>query len=79
MGGNPFSEGLKATMFSVAKGIWSDIEQQNLPDLMTSSVALTFGFSAFKESRKELAKAITFANQGLDINQAAAWRFARAE
>lgn len=28
MGGNPFSEGLKDTMFSVAKGIWSDIEQK---------------------------------------------------
>ncbi|MDF4861910.1 OmpA family protein, partial [Vibrio parahaemolyticus] len=49
MGGNPFSDNLKATMFSVSKGIWSDIEQQKLPDLMTSSVALAFGFSAFKE------------------------------
>ena len=78
MGGNPFSENLKETMFSVAKGIWSDIEQQKLPDLMTSSVALAFGFSAFKESRKELAKAITFANQGLDFNQAAALAFRKS-
>ncbi|MFH4828268.1 OmpA family protein [Vibrio diabolicus] len=78
MGGNPFSESLKETMFSVAKGIWSDIEQQKLPDLMTSSVAFAFGFSAFKESRKELAKAITFANQGLDFNQAAALAFRKS-
>ncbi|ELK5320399.1 OmpA family protein [Vibrio vulnificus] len=78
MGGNPFSEGLKETMFSVSKGIWSDIEQQKLPDLMTSSVAFAFGFSAFKESRKELAKAITFANQGLDFNQAAALAFRKS-
>jgi hypothetical protein len=78
MGGNPFSENLKATMFSVAKGIWSDIEHQKLPDLMTSSVALAFGFSAFKESRKELTKAIRFANKGLDFNQAAALAFRKS-
>ncbi|NVD06223.1 OmpA family protein [Vibrio sp. JPW-9-11-11] len=78
MGGNPFSENLKATMFSVAKGIWSDIEQQKLPDLMTSSVAFAFGFSAFKESRKELTKAIRFANKGLDFNQAAALAFRKS-
>ncbi len=45
---------------------------------MTSSVALAFGFSAFKESRKELAKAITFANQGLEFNQAAALVFRKS-
>ncbi|EHV5550824.1 OmpA family protein [Vibrio vulnificus] len=78
MGGNPFSENLKATMFSVAKGIWSDIEKQKLPDLMTSSVALAFGFSAFKESRKELTKAIRFADKGLDFNQAAALAFRKS-
>ncbi|WP_286303299.1 OmpA family protein [Vibrio apostichopi] len=78
MGGNPFSDNLKATMFSVSKGIWSDIEQKKLPDLMTSSVALAFGFSAFKESRKELTKAIRFANKGLDFNQAAALAFRKS-
>ncbi|WP_237359117.1 OmpA family protein [Vibrio azureus] len=66
-GGNPLAGGLQDTMFSVSKGIWSDIEQKMLPPAITSAAAFAFALTAIKEQKDAFNKSVQFAQSGKTV------------